>query len=147
MTQKSRGFWSEDDLHRAVTLLGFGEDRPLGISFDSDVDGDFLIGAFRNAWAEIDARIAKDGMFDFQKRDAERRDLKEALVIASQRLGSKAIVERASQEIDFKSMTASDAYEVFGATKEVDDDTLIVVYQMRVRLSWILGSIRMLTPQ
>ncbi len=134
MTQKSRGFWSEDDLHGAVTLLGFGENRPLGISFDSDVDGDFLIGAFRNAWAEIDARTANDSMF-FEKRDTERRDLKEALVIASQRLGINTIVERANQEIDFKSMTTSDAYGVFDATKEVDDDTLIVVYEMRVGVS------------
>ncbi|KAF8336537.1 uncharacterized protein EI90DRAFT_3287565 [Cantharellus anzutake] len=131
MTQKSRGLWSRKDLDRAVGLLGFGPDGPLRINFDRDVDGHFLIGAFRNAWDGIDLSNAKEGLYDPEKRDTLRRDLKEALLIASQSLGSQVIVEQARQEIELKSMSPNAAYAAFDATRDVDDDTLIVAYEMR----------------
>jgi ubiquitin carboxyl-terminal hydrolase 25 len=126
--ERSKGFWSSTDLHKGARLLGFGEDGAMRIPFDSDVDENFLINAFQNAWRDADSTYRHDS----ERRDAHRQELKEALKMACQFSGNPELVARYEQEVRIRTMDPSRAYGVFGATGDIDDEMLLVVYSMRV---------------
>lgn len=126
--EKSKGYYSTRDLIRSQDMLGFGETGALRIPWDEDVDEQFLMQAYLEA-----LRVA-DNTPDVRQdeRDAHRQDLKEALSILCRSTGRPATVKFCQDELRLRAADPRDAYANLGASKAVDDDTLIAIYQCRV---------------
>lgn len=129
--ERSKGLWSESDLQDGVKLLGFGENGHMRIPFDADVDAAFLMNAFGHAWKNVDTIFGSN----IDARDGHRRDLKAALQMACQYSGNPELVKRYEQEIRIRTMDPITAYTTIGATRDMDDEMLMVIYPMRVSSS------------
>jgi ubiquitin carboxyl-terminal hydrolase 25/28 len=140
--EKSKGLWTTDDVNLAAQMLGFGEDGHLRISWDSDVEDDFLMKAWWNMWKRVDNEFDYDIEFQLvnrghqgskkEQRDAYRRDLKEALRILCQSKGSKEASKMYEQVMRMSIMSLADAYQQLGASADFDDSVMITIYNMRV---------------
>lgn len=123
LDERSRGRFTQDDLSKAVCALGFGHDGPLGVDFDDNVEEEFII----NAWRDGIRRSWKDET----NGSTTRRELNEALKVIADARGSPEmhqVWERERGSI----MTVDTAYSTLGVSKEMDENTLITVFDLRV---------------
>lgn len=128
LDERSRGRFTQDDLLKAVGTLGFGHDGPLRVDFDDSVEEEFII----NAWRDGIRRSWKDET----NGSATRRELNDALKVIADTRGSlemHQVWEREKGSI----MTVDTAYSTLGVSKEMDENTLITVFDLRVsRIIW-----------
>lgn len=123
LEERTRNRFTRDDFLKAVSMLGFGHDGPLRVDFDESVEEEFII----SAWRDGIRRSWKDEV----NGCATRRELNDALRVIADVRGSAEIYriwEREKGSI----MTVDTAYSTLGVSKEMDENTLITVFDMRV---------------
>lgn len=123
LEERTRNRFTRDDFLKAVSMLGFGHDGPLRVDFDESVEEEFII----SAWRDGIRRSWKDEV----NGSATRRELNDALRVIADVRGSAEIYriwEREKGSI----MTVDTAYSTLGVSKEMDENTLITVFDMRV---------------
>lgn len=123
LDERTRGRFTRDDFLKAVATLGFGHNGPLRVDFDDSVEEEFIV----NAWRDGVRRSWKDET----NGSTTRRELNDALKIISEVRGSAemhCVWEREKGSI----MTVDTAYSTLGVSKEMDENTLITVFDMRV---------------
>lgn len=123
LEERSRNRYTLEDLERAIKTLGFGKDGHLGVEFESDVPEEFI----GEAWKDCIRRAWRD-----PEHCAElQREAHEAFRIAAEARGSLKL--RAMWEAGKgKTMHPDRAYDVLEIPKEVDDNMLLTVFEMRV---------------
>ena len=123
LEERTRNRFTRDDFLKAVSALGFGHDGPLRVEFDESVEEEFIV----NAWRDGIRRSWKDET----NGSTTRRELNDALKVVADVRGSvemHRIWEREKGSI----MTVDTAYSTLGVSKEMDENTLITVFEMRV---------------
>lgn len=133
--ERSKGKWTSEDVTGAAGLLGFGENGDLQIVWDEDVDTEFLMKAWWNAWKEVDkpgfgASFWSQDIMDEQA--AIKHRLREALRTLCEYKGTKEAMERYEEVISASSLTPNEAYTALGATQDYGDDMMITITDMRV---------------
>ena len=123
LDERTRGRFTRDDFSNAVTTLGFGHNGPLRVDFDDTVEEEFII----NAWRDGVRRSWKDET----NGSTIRRELNDALRIISEVRGS-AEMHRVWEREKGSIMTVDTAYSTLGVSKEMDENTIITVFDMRV---------------
>ena len=123
LDERTRGRFTRDDFFKAVSTLGFGHDGPLRVDFDDSVEEEFII----NAWRDGIRRSWKDET----NGSAIRRELNDALRIIAEVRGN-AEMHRVWEREKGSIMTVDTAYSTLGVSKEMDENTLITVFDMRV---------------
>jgi ubiquitin carboxyl-terminal hydrolase 25 len=128
-TERSRDRFTSEDLARAIEILGFGVEGPLGLDFDDEIPENFI----ENAWKECLKRSWRDS-----ERGSEMlRGANEALRIVAEARGSeklKKVWEVGKERV----MNPDKAYDTLEVPKDVDDAMLITVFTMRVRISLLV---------
>ena len=123
LEERSRNRFTQEDFFKAVGTLGFGHDGPLRVDFDESVEEEFIISAWR------------DGIRRSWKDEANgstiRRELNDALKVIADVRGS-AEMHRVWEREKGSVMTVDTAYSTLGVSKEMDENTLITVFEMRV---------------
>jgi ubiquitin carboxyl-terminal hydrolase 25/28 len=123
LDERTRGRFTRDDFLKAIGILGFGHDGPLKVDFDESVEEEFII----NAWRDGIRRSWKDET----NGSTTRRELNDALRVIADVRGSLEmhhIWEREKGSV----MTVDTAYSTLGVSKEMDENTLITVFDLRV---------------
>lgn len=123
LDERSRGRFTQDDLLKAVGTLGFGHDGPLRVDFDDSVEEEFII----NAWRDGIRRSWKDET----NGSATRRELNDALKVIADARGSREMYQVWERERG-SIMTVDTAYSTLGVSKEMDENTLITVFDLRM---------------
>lgn len=122
VTERSRGRFNEEDVQKAIWVLGFGSDNSLKVDYDEDVDDNFLRHAWKDAvrrsWNEPDA-------------SSRRRDLNEAIRVVAEWKRSTELMKAWDTEVT-NAMTPDKAYDTLEVPLSVDEEMLIAVYTMRV---------------
>jgi ubiquitin carboxyl-terminal hydrolase 25/28 len=136
-TEKSKDYWMSSDFERAQRQLGFGNDGPLRIEFDEDVDGVFLMGAYKSSFDEIQqsfsgAVTGADMVKNEDERDVALRNLKEAVAIVAQFTGREELVNYVKEQLAKRTLDPVMAYSALGANAEMDDDLILTIFGMRV---------------
>jgi len=123
LEERTRNRFTHDDLLKAASTLGFGHDGPLRVDFDESVEEDFIISAWRDG--------IRRSWKDETNGSATRRELNDALrVIADARESIE--MHRIWEHEKGSIMTVDTAYSTLGVSKEMDENTLITVFDMRV---------------
>lgn len=120
-TESSKGRWSFIDLHNAAHQLGFGSDNVIGAEYiPEEIDDDYIISAFQAAHrlASVDA--------------VKRTNVKNSLRILAEARKSTKLMKHYEQIMAPNYMDIEEAYKFLEVNRDVDDDTLVVVYQVRV---------------
>lgn len=132
LEERTRNRFTQDDFFKAVSTLGFGHDGPLRVEFDETVEEEFVISAWRDG--------IRRSWKDETNGSAIRRELNDALKIIADVRGS-AEMHRIWEREKGSIMTVDTAYSTLGVSKEMDENTLITVFEMRVSeiASWFLG--------
>jgi len=123
LEERARDRFTREDYLKAVSTLGFGHDGPLRVDFDESVEEEFIVSAWRDG--------IRRSWKDEANGSATRRELNEALRVVADVRGSvemHRIWEREKGSI----MTVDTAYSALGVSKEMDENTLITVFEMRV---------------
>jgi len=123
LEERTRNRFTRDDFSKAVGTLGFGHEGPLRVDFDESVEEEFIISAWRDG--------IRRSWKDETNGSAIRRELNDALrVIADAR--ESAEMHRVWDREKGSIMTVDTAYSTLGVSKEMDENTLITVFDMRV---------------
>lgn len=140
--ERSKQYWMADDLPRALTQLGFGDDGPIGIDFDADVDAKFLMMAYSNSYEEIQQRFSglENGPQGDQKVQA-LINLKESVVIAAQSTGREDLVAAVLEHLE-RRKDPNAAYRAIDVSPDVDDGLLLTIYSVRVSARWLRRRLR-----
>ena len=123
LDERTRGRFTRDDFLNAVSTLGFGHNGPLRVDFDESVEEEFIISAWRDG--------IRRSWKDETNGSTTRRELNDALRIIAEMRGSPEmhhVWDREKGSI----MTVDTAYSTLGVSKEMDENTLITVFDMRV---------------
>ena len=129
LDERTRNRFTQDDFSKAVSALGFGHDGPLRVDFDESVEEEFIISAWRDG--------IRRSWKDETNGSTIRRELNDALRIVADVRGS-AEMHRIWEREKGSTMTVDTAYSTLGVSKEMDENTLITVFDMRVSeaVSW-----------
>lgn len=123
-SEHSRGRFTMTEFDDAKALLGFGSDNWLRLDYDEDVEDEFIRRAWRDAirrsWNESDG-------------STKRRELNDAIKILAEGRNSLELAKAWNDEVT-NGMTPDRAYSTLGVPEGVDEEMLITVYNMRVRL-------------
>ncbi|KAK7464469.1 ubiquitin-specific protease ubp2 [Stygiomarasmius scandens] len=124
-SEESRQRFTEDNLLRAITLLGFGPEGHLKIDYGDDIPDKFIEDAYKSglqmAWSDT-----TDGA-------SKQRDLQEALRMIAEARGSKKLREFWDKQLKGGYISPDRAYEILEIPKDtVDENMIILVYQMRI---------------
>jgi len=123
LEERTRNRFTREDFLKAVSTLGFGHDGPLRVDFDESVEEEFIVSAWRDG--------IRRSWKDETNGPATRRELNDALRVVADVRGSvemHQVWEREKGSI----MTVDTAYSTLGVSKEMDENTLITVFDMRV---------------
>ena len=123
LDERTRGRFTRDDFLKAVNALGFGHDGPLRVEFDESVEEEFIISAWRDG--------IRRSWKDETNGSVIRRELNDALKIIAEARGSGEM-HRVWEREKGSVMTVDTAYSTLGVSKEMDENTLITVFDMRV---------------
>lgn len=121
VTEQSKGRWTSEDLLKAAGELGFGTENIIGTEYiPEETNDEYILVAFNSALgsASVDA--------------AKRANAKNSLRILAESRASEVLMKRYEQVNAPNYMDIDEAYKVLEVSKEVDEDTLVVVYQVRV---------------
>lgn len=120
-SESSKGRWTEWDLQSATEVLGFGINGVIGESYIADeTDDDYILSAFQATFKAA----ANDS--------AKRAKVKTSLRIIAESRGSHKLMRQYEKVNSASYIDIDEAYKILDVTKDVDDDTLVVVYQVRV---------------
>jgi ubiquitin carboxyl-terminal hydrolase 25 len=123
-TERSRDRFTQSEVENAAMDLGFGIQNVLHVDYDEDVDDLFI----ENAWKECVKRSWKDS-----ERGGEiLRAANDALRILAEARGSTKL-RKVWESGKGKGMSPEKAYDTLEVPKDVDDQMLITVFNMRVR--------------
>ncbi|KAK2461522.1 hypothetical protein APHAL10511_005985 [Amanita phalloides] len=122
--ERSRDRFTAEDIPNAAAVLGFGVDGPLRVEYDeADVPDDFIEGA----WRECIKRSWRDPVCG----SGTQREATEAFrIIAESRESSR--LKKAWELGKNNVMTPERAYDTLEIPKDVDDNMLITVFNMRL---------------
>ncbi|KAJ7204386.1 hypothetical protein GGX14DRAFT_646865, partial [Mycena pura] len=121
-SETTRGRFAYEDINAAATTLGFGADTPLNVEYGADVPDEFV----ENAWKECVKKSWRDDDGGSRIQTEASTALK-TLAIAR---GSHALLkvwEHGQRGI----MSPERAYDTLEVPKDVDEDMLIMIYNMR----------------
>ncbi|CAE6445699.1 unnamed protein product [Rhizoctonia solani] len=119
--ESSKGRWSQTELQAAAENLGFGADNAIGVDYiPEEADDDYLFSAFQG--------VRKQAGNDAVKRSEIERSLR---ILAESR-ASEMLMKRYDEIMAPNYMDTDEAYRVLEVSRDVDDDTLVVVYQVRI---------------
>ncbi|KAG9101955.1 ubiquitin-specific protease ubp2 [Ceratobasidium sp. 370] len=119
--ESSKGRWTHWDLQTAAETLGFGTSGATRSEYIAEeTDDDYILSAFQAA--------LKAAGNDSLKRSS----VKTSLRILGESRGSQKLMKHHSQIMSPNYMDIDEAYKILDVTKDVDDDTLVVVYRVRV---------------
>ncbi|CAE6429960.1 unnamed protein product [Rhizoctonia solani] len=119
--ESSKGRWSTAELQAAADKLGFGVDNVIGADYIPDeADDEYLFSAF-----QATRKMAGN---DAAKRSETERSLR---ILAESR-ASDTLMKRYEEVMAPNYMDTDEAYRVLEVSRDVDDDTLVVVYQVRI---------------
>jgi ubiquitin carboxyl-terminal hydrolase 25/28 len=114
-----------EDVSVTAIVLGFGLENVLHVDYEEDIPDDFV----ENAWKECVKRSWRA-----QERGAEtHRIASESFRILAEYRGSVRLRTIWENEKN-RSMNPDKAYDTLEVPKEVEDNMLITIYNMRVRL-------------
>ncbi|KAG8740907.1 ubiquitin-specific protease ubp2 [Ceratobasidium sp. 414] len=120
--ESSKGRWTHWDLQTATETLGFGAAGIIGSEYIAEeTDDNYIFSAFQAA--------LKAAGNDSLKRSS----VKTSLRILGESRGSQELMKHYDQIMSPNYMNIDEAYKILDVTKDVDDDTLVVVYQVRVQ--------------
>ncbi|KAF8596170.1 cysteine proteinase [Ceratobasidium sp. AG-I] len=120
-TESSRGRWTEWDLQSATEDLGFGVNGVIGETYVADEANDeYILSAFQSAFKAA------------ANEPAKRRRVKNSLRIIAESRGSHQLMRQYERVNSANFIDIDEAYKILDVTKDVDDDTLVVVYQVRI---------------
>lgn len=131
LDERTRGRFTQDDFLKAITILGFGHNGPLKVDFDDTVEEEFVISAWRDG--------IRRSWKDETNGSTTRRELNDALRIIAEVRGNAemhSVWDREKGSV----MTVETAYSTLGVSKEMDETTLITVYDMRVSETYLVVS-------
>lgn len=121
VTEQSKGRWTSEDLLKAAGELGFGAENIIQTEYiPEETSDEYILAAFNAALglASVDA--------------VKRASVKTSLRILAESRASELLMKRYEQVTASNYMDIDEAYKVLEVSKEVDEDTLVVVYQVRV---------------
>ncbi|KAJ1302527.1 hypothetical protein OPQ81_002844 [Rhizoctonia solani] len=105
----------------AAEKLGFGVDNVIGADYIPDeADDDYIFAAFQAA-----RRLAGTDA-------AKRSEVELSLRILAESRASETLMKRYEEVMAPHYMDIDEAYRVLEVSRDVDDDTLVVVYQVRI---------------
>lgn len=128
LEERTRNRFTQDDFLKAVGSLGFGHDGPLRVDFDESVEEEFIVSAWRDG--------IRRSWKDEANGSVTRRELNDALRVIADVRGS-AEMHRIWELEKGSIMTVDTAYSTLGVSKEMDENTLITVFDMRVSQTFI----------
>ncbi|QRW22094.1 indoleamine 2,3-dioxygenase [Rhizoctonia solani] len=119
--EASKGRWSITELQAAAGKLGFGTENIIGSEYiPEDTDDDYIFSAFQAARKLASADPAK------------RSEIERSLRILAESRASEVLMKRYDEIMAPNYMDTDEAYRVLEVSRDVDDDTLVVVYQVRI---------------
>jgi ubiquitin carboxyl-terminal hydrolase 25/28 len=125
VTEQSRDRFTLEDVNTAATVLGFGADNVLRVDYDEDVPDEFV----ENAWRTC----VKRSWQDLQYGSETLRHANDSFRVLAETRGSVKLWQLWENGKN-TFMNPDRAYQTLEVPKEVDDNMLITVYSMRVRL-------------
>lgn len=123
LEERTRGRFTEEDVHNAAAVLGFGKDGALRLDLEDDIEDNFLAEAWRTA--------IKSAWRDSRDSTTLQRDANEAFRIIAQSRGSKALMKLWSDSSK-NQMDPVRAYSVLEVSADVDDELVLTVFMLRV---------------
>ncbi|PPQ64283.1 hypothetical protein CVT26_002166 [Gymnopilus dilepis] len=121
--EQSRNRFALEDVSTAAITLGFGSENVLHVDYDDEIPDEFV----ENAWRECIKRSWRDP----QNGSETHRLSNDAFRILAETRGSTRL-RRAWEAGKNKYMNPDRAYDTLEIPKDVDDNMLITVYQMRL---------------
>ncbi|KAG8703513.1 ubiquitin-specific protease ubp2, partial [Ceratobasidium sp. 395] len=119
--ESSKGRWTRWELQSAAEALGFGSSGVIGSEYIAEeADDDYILAAFQAA--------LKGAGTDSLKRS----NVKSSLKILGESRGSHKLMKHYEHIMSANYMDIDEAYRILDVAKDMDDDTLVVVYQVRV---------------
>ncbi|CAE6464645.1 unnamed protein product [Rhizoctonia solani] len=117
----SKGRWSSTDLQAAAEKLGFGIDNITATEYiPEETDDVYIFSAFQAARKEASNDAAK------------RSEVEQSLRILAESRASETLMKRYEEVRAPHYMDIDEAYRILEVSRDVDDDTLVVVYQVRI---------------
>ncbi|KIO24008.1 hypothetical protein M407DRAFT_104243 [Tulasnella calospora MUT 4182] len=135
--EESRGRWSTDDMNRAAIFLGFLTEEDLTRVNDVQLPPNFrenLMDAWLTRVKEVNTEVSENRITR-QIADDRKRDLKESFRILAEYSGSPELVQAFRQTMRMYGngmVDVQDAYNTLEVPKELDEDMVITIYNMRV---------------
>jgi ubiquitin carboxyl-terminal hydrolase 25/28 len=123
VTEQSRDRFTLEDVKTAATVLGFGADNVLRVDYDEDVPDEFL----ENAWRTC----VKRSWQDLQHGNETLRHANDSFRVLAETRGSVKLWKLWENGKNMY-MNPDRAYTTLEVPKEVDDNMLITVYNMRL---------------
>ncbi|CAE6338647.1 unnamed protein product [Rhizoctonia solani] len=119
--EASKGRWSSTELQAAAGKLGFGMENIIGSEYiPEEADDEYIFAAFQAARKLASADPAK------------RSEIEHSLRILAESRASEMLMKRYDEVMAPNYMDTDEAYRVLEVSRDVDDDTLVVVYQVRI---------------
>ncbi|CAE6436195.1 unnamed protein product [Rhizoctonia solani] len=119
--EASKGRWSTTELQDAAGKLGFGMENIIGSEYiPEESDDDYIFAAFQAARKLASSDAAK------------RSEVERSLRILAESRASETLIKRYEEVVAPNYMDTDEAYKVLEVSRDVDDDTLVVVYQVRI---------------
>ena len=120
--EQSRDRFTAQEVENAAFLLGFGSNNDLKVDYDGDIPDDFVL----EAWKDAVKRAWRNPL-----RGTELlRTLNNALRILAEHRNSERL--RTVWDTKKNAMSPERAYDTLEIPKDVDDEMVITVYNMRV---------------
>ncbi|KAG8924101.1 ubiquitin-specific protease ubp2 [Tulasnella sp. 417] len=135
--EESRGRWSTDDLSRAAMMLGFMSEEDIATGNEIQLPPTFRED-LRDAWLtrvkEVNTELSENRI-NRQMAEDRKRDLKECFRILAEHSRLPELVQgfRDNMRIYGNGMVdVQDAYNTLEVRKELDEDMIITIFNMRV---------------
>jgi len=120
--EQSRDRFTAHEVDNAAFLLGFGSNNDLKVDYDEDIPDDFVLEAWRDA--------VKRAWRNPTRGTELLRTLNNSLRILAEHRNSERL--RTVWDTQKNAMSPERAYDTLEIPKDVDDEMVITVYNMRV---------------
>ncbi|KAG8959209.1 ubiquitin-specific protease ubp2 [Tulasnella sp. 419] len=139
MVERSKGLWTHEDLRWAHQILGIWDDETSRV-----MDGlrpEDIREAWRKKLKELSEEAKKmravTGGAEWNRpptMTASKKDLKEAFRIISESMGSTSAMATFDEAIKVyeSAMDIDEAYSTLDVPQDLDEDTMVVIFQMRL---------------
>lgn len=124
-SEMTRGRFGQEEIDAAATTLGFGTEGPLKVEYGTDVPDEFV----ENAWKEC----VKRSWRDYSGGSTLQTEATKALKTLADARGSHTL-QKVWDKGHHGIMSPERAYDTLEVPKDVDEDMLITIFDMRVSL-------------